>query len=376
MKFLHLADLHIGKRVRETSMIPEQKYILKKLLDVVEEEKTDGVFIAGDIYDKSVPTIEAVTLFDGFLNGLSERGQEVFIVAGNHDSAERLSFASDLLKNSGIHISHVYTGDVRPVEFIKGEERVDVTLLPFIRPANVRACFQDEKAESYSDAVKLALSKIRLDERYANIIVTHQFVTGSVESGSEEMTVGGINNVDYNVFAPFDYVALGHVHKRQSMLGGRIHYPGTPIKYSVEEAAEQRTCSIVEVDGKRISHRFIPLIPLHDLREIKGEYKNILRESSEDYVYITLTDSDKIPDAVRELRKKYPNLMNLSYDIPYGKGEFEYADCDEADSSPMKFIEELFRKQNDAEMSEKQRDYIFKMIQKIWQGEDDESIES
>lgn len=365
MKILHLADLHIGKRVKEISLIEDQKYILGEILSIAEREGVFAVVIAGDVYDKSVPSAEAVTLFDEFLTRLSENGKKIFVISGNHDSAERLAFASSLVEPSGAYFSKTFSGEIRGIPLDDGEVKTNVFLLPFIKPASVRSVYNVE-AETYTDAMREIISRMDVKKEDINILVTHQFVTGAVESGSEEMSVGGINNVDITVFDKFDYVALGHIHKKQSMRGGRVHYPGTPLKYSLSEAGEERSVSIVEIKGKEdITLKFIPLKPLRDMREIRTDFLNAMRGGSDDYVAITLTDEEEIPSAVRELIKKYPNLLQLKYDnrrtlrdqaiLPDGENY-----------SPEEMFKKLYLKQNNAEMNEKQSAYIQKLINEIW----------
>lgn len=369
MKFLHLADLHIGKRVREYSMLKDQEEILRQILSYVDERETDGVIVAGDVYDKSVPSAEAVLLFDGFLTALAEKRQEVFIIAGNHDSAERLSFASSLIGKSGVHISRCYAGETHPVVMEKRGERINVFLLPFIRPANVRAYYPDEAISSYSEAVACAVKHMRIKKEEFNLLVTHQFVTGAVESGSEEMTVGGINNVDMGVFDDFDYVALGHIHRRQSMRQGRIHYPGAPLKYSLSEAKEERSVTLLEVKGKTsLTTEFLPLTPLFDLREEKGSFSELMKGASDDYVYLALTDEEEIPDAARELRKKYPNLMQVRYDNKRSAAaERSLPAADGERDSPLSLFRKLYYRQNNADITEEQKEYLEKVIAQIWE---------
>ncbi len=366
MKFLHLADLHIGKRLREENLIPDQEYIFNQILSLTEKFSTDGVMIAGDVYDKSVPSAEAVALFDYFLRELKKRGQEVFIVAGNHDSAERLSFASALLETSGVHIAKVYDGAVECVPFEKGGERVNFYLLPFLRPVNVKAHFPDREIASYSDAIRTALSALELKKEQCNILITHQFVTGSQTSGSEEMTVGGINNVDIDAFDGFDFVALGHIHRRQFLGNGRVHYPGTPLKYSLSESKEGRSVTVVTVTGKSISTECAPLSPLRDLREIKGDFISLMRGTSEDYVYLTLTDEEEIPEAVKELRKRYPNLLQVRYENRR-TAFFEGEEREERVETPIELFRRLYIRQNNADMTEEQRKLVDGLIEKIWE---------
>lgn len=366
MKILHLADLHIGKRIKEISLIEDQKYILDEILSIAEREEVSAVIIAGDVYDKSAPSAEAVALFDGFLTRLAENGKKVFVISGNHDSAERIAFASSLVEPSGAYFSKTFSGEIRGIPLYDGEVKINVFMLPFVKPASVRSVYNAE-AETYTDAMQEIISRMDVNREEINILVTHQFVTGAVESGSEEMSVGGINNVDITVFSPFDYVALGHIHKKQSMRGGRVHYPGTPLKYSLSEAGEERSVSIVEIKGKDdISLKTIPLKPLRDMREIRSDFLSAMKGESEDYVAVTLTDEEEIPYAVRELIKKYPNLLQLKYDNKRTASDRTILP-DGENYSPEEMFKKLYLKQNNAEMSERQLNYIRKLINEIWE---------
>ena len=321
MKLIHLSDLHIGKRVNEFSMIEDQKYILRVILNIIDDEKPDGVLIAGDIYDKSVPSAEAVQLLDDFLCRLAERKLPAYIISGNHDSAERLSFGGRLMDMSGIHLSPVYNGTVVPLSLCDEHGRVNIYMLPFLKPVNVKRFFPDAEIESYTDAVRAAVDSMGIDESERNILVTHQFVTGASRSESEELSVGGSDNVDVSAFDGFDYVALGHIHGPQKMSRETVRYCGTPLKYSFSEANHKKSVTVVELGKKgKIEIRTVPLVPKRDLREIKGKYEEIvLKESYEgtntdDYMHITLTDEEDIPDVMNRLRVIYPNIMKLDYD--------------------------------------------------------------
>ena len=321
MKIIHLSDLHLGKRVHEFSMLDDQRYILKQILEHVAEEHPDAVILAGDIYDKPVPPAEAVQLFDQFLCGLAEQGVEVMIISGNHDSAERIAFGGKLMEYSGVHVSPVYDGDVKPVELEDEYGIAQFFLLPFIKPIHVRRCYAEEEIESYTDAMRTAISHMERNADARQVLVTHQFVTGAERSDSEEISVGGTDNVDVTVFDGFDYVALGHIHRPQRIMRDTVRYCGTPLKYSFSEAGHEKSLTVVELAEKgNVSIRHIPLTPKHDMREIRGTYMELTDRAyyrdmdREDYLHITLTDEEDIPDAVRKLQVIYPNLMKLDYD--------------------------------------------------------------
>lgn len=378
MKFIHLSDLHLGKRVNEFSMIEDQAYILKKILGVIKEENPDAVLIAGDVYDKPVPSVEAVGLFDDFLKQLSRQKVQVFVISGNHDSPERLAFASELIEASGIHIAPVYDGKVHPVSLEDAYGTVNVYMLPFIKPAHVRAVFAEETIESYTEAVRVAISHMdrgKEQEEQRNILLTHQFVTGAVRSESEEISVGGSDNVDASVFAAFDYVALGHIHGPQSVGRESIRYCGTPLKYSFSEAKHQKSVTVLELREKgNLEIRKVDLVPLRDLRELRGTYeeltsrKNYEGTALEDYVHITLTDEEDVLDAVGKLRVIYPNLMKLDYDNRRTRENREIAGGEGVDArTPMELILDFYETQNNQPMNQKQKALAAELVEKIWE---------
>ena len=380
MKFVHLSDLHLGKRVGEFSMLEEQKHILAQIIGIIAEEKPDGVFIAGDIYDKALPSAEAVVLFDDFLVQLAALRTQVFIISGNHDSPERLAFGNRLIDAGGIHISPVYSGEIKPFSIVGECGTADIYMLPFIKPANVRACFPDEKIESYTDAVRLAVDKMRINKSSMNILLTHQFVTGAERSDSEDkISVGGTDNVDASVFDGFDYVALGHIHKPQNIGTERIRYCGTPLKYSFSEAGQDKSVTVAELNGKRcLNVRTIPLVPLHDMHEISGKYAELTLKSfyekttyMNDYMHITLTDEDDIPDAVMKLRTIYRNLMKLDYDNTRTRHSADVNGAQAVESkSPLELFSEFFELRNGSEMSPEQSEFMAKIIESVWEEEE------
>ena len=298
MKFIHLSDLHVGKRVNEYSLIEDQADILKKILKIISDESPDAVVIAGDVYDKSVPSAEAVQLLDSFLTELADMNRPAYIISGNHDSPERMSFGARLMEKSGIYISRVYNGSVESFTLNDEHGRVNFFLLPFVKPAHVRR-YSDAEIGSYTDAIRVITEGIGLNTEERNVLVTHQFVTGASRSESEEISVGGTDNVDASVFSDFDYVALGHIHRPQSMEGDRIRYSGSPLKYSFSEAGDNKSVTVVELYEKgNMNVRTVPLVPLRDMVEIRGSYEEItLRSFYEnttyptDYVHVTRTFS-------------------------------------------------------------------------------------
>ncbi len=378
MKLIHLSDLHIGKRVNEFSMLEDQEYILTKIVNIIDSEKPDAVLIAGDVYDKSVPSAEAVQLFDDFLVRLAKRNLNTFIISGNHDSAERLAFGGRLMELSGIHLSPVYNGKVEPISLEDEHGSVNFYMLPFIKPANARRFFEDETIESYTDAIRVAVDNMEIDESKRNVLITHQFVTGAERSESEEISVGGSDNVDASVFDIFDYVALGHIHGPQNIGSEKIRYCGTPLKYSFSETKHKKSVTVVELGKKsELEIRTVPLIPKHDMREIKGKFDEIvLKENyrntnTDDYMHITLTDENDIPDAIGKLRIIYPNLMKIDYDNTRTRNNnrIDTAENIEAKTKLQLFCE-LFEQQNNRPMSEEQLEFSQQLIDSIW-GEDE-----
>ncbi len=377
MKLIHLSDLHIGKRVNEVSMIEEQAYILNQILDVIDAEQPGAILIAGDVYDKSVPSAEAVTLFDDFLCRLAAKEQQVFIISGNHDSAERLAFGGRLMESKGIHISPVYDGSIEPIVLSDGYGDVHFWLLPFLKPAHVKHFYPEEGIESYTDACRVAVEKMDIDTARRNVILVHQFVTGSSTCDSEEISVGGTDNVDAEVFAGFDYVALGHIHGPQNIGSQRVRYCGTPLKYSFSEAGHQKSITVVELGEKgSFDLRTVPLTPLHDLREIRGSYDEVMAKTFyentavEDYLHITLTDEEDVPEAMARLRVIYPNLMKLTYDNARTRSNTVIDSAvDVQKKSPLQLFGELYEQQNNQPMSDIQSTFMRELIESIWEGE-------
>lgn len=376
MKFIHLSDLHIGKRLNDFSLIEDQKYILRQILKITDREKPDAVLIAGDVYDKTVPTAEAVELLDSFLSRLSERNLPVFIISGNHDSPERLAFGSSIMSLGGIHISRVYNGKVEKYSLEDEYGTVNIFMLPFIKPSNVRRFYPEEEINSYTQAIAVALKDIDLDNGQRNIIMTHQFVTGARRSDSEEISVGGSDNVDAAVFDDFDYVALGHIHGPQSMTKPTIRYCGTPLKYSFSEAGHKKSVTVITLAEKgNVQIDTIELVPLRDMRNIKGTYMEIADRNSyvgtntNDYVHITLTDEEDVPDAIGRLRSIYPNIMKLDYDNARTRIAGEFLRPQQAENkSPARLFADFYFMQNNRPMSDEGKEFVSSLIGKIWEG--------
>lgn len=376
MRFAHISDLHLGKRLHEISFLEDQAYILEEICRILRDEKPDAVLIAGDIYDKSAPSAEAVRLFDDFLSALSADGQMVFAISGNHDSAARVAYGGRIMAKSGVYLSAPeYRGEVLSASLEDKDGRVDIYLLPFIKPIHVSLAFPEEKIESYTDALRVVVERMPVDSKRRSVLVSHQFVTGAVRSDSEEVSVGGLDNVDAAVFAPFSYVALGHIHRPQNIGSSRIRYSGTPLKYSFSEAKDEKSITIAELDAKgTVSVRTIPLKPQHDLREIKGTYDELMKKenyvgtATDDYLHIILADEDDVPDAMRKLKTVYPNLLRLDYDNARTKSGGAVEVLPEVETkTPMELVSEFYALQNGQPMNEAQSEYMRRLAETVWE---------
>lgn len=373
MKFVHLSDLHLGKRVNGYSMIEDQKYILLKILNVIDEQKAEAVVIAGDVYDKPIPPTEAVQLFDDFLFRLVERNLQILVISGNHDSPERIAFGSRFMDKSGVHMSQVYNGKNDLVELKDKYGNVNFYMLPFVKPSNVRRFFEDEEINTYTDAVRVAVSHMNVNKKARNVIITHQFVTGAQRSESETIAVGGTDNVDSYVFDDFDYVALGHIHGSQNVGKNTVRYCGTPLKYSFSEISHKKSVTVVEMKEKgNVKVSTVELTPKLDMREIKGTYeeltfkKNYENTNTEDYLHIILTDEEDVADAVAKLICVYPNLMKLDYDNTRTRNSLALTQAEETEKkTDTELLSEFFEKQNGKPLSDEQLEYAANLFEQI-----------
>ena len=374
MKLIHLSDLHLGKRLNEFSMLEDQKYILAKIINIIDEQSPDGVIIAGDVYDKAVPSAEAVELFDSFLVSLSKRNVAVFVISGNHDSAERIAFGAKLMDKSGIYMSPVYDGKTEPIKLSDEYGDICFYMLPFVMPANVRRFFPDEEISSYTDAIRAAVNSMNIDKEKRNVLITHQFVTGARLSGDEETSVGGTDNVNADVFDGFDYVALGHIHGEQDCGSKYVRYSGTPLKYSFSEACHKKTVTVVDMKEKgNIELDFIPLVPKRDLVEIKGSYEEVTLKSfwenttyPEDYMHITLTDEEDVPDAYTKLRVIYKNLMKLDYDNTRTRSVSNLEGIEAVkEKTPFENFSAFYEDRNGKPLSDEQSRFLLDIIEQI-----------
>jgi len=367
MKFLHIADLHIGRRLGETSLLDEQAFIIEKIIDTVRTEKPDGILIAGDVYDRSLPTGDAVLLLDQFLSQLESLGISVFLISGNHDSPERLHFGSSIMKKRGVHISGTFSGMIPKVTLSDEWGRLNIFLLPFLKPAVVRPFFGDS-IQTHDDAVRAAISASDIDPSERNILVAHQFVTsGFLEpecTESEILYVGGLDRVDASCFDLFDYVALGHLHRAQKIGKETVRYAGSPLKYSFSEASNSKSISVVEFSAKgNIETRSIGLIPNRDMRRIRGPLAALLKAArenpgfTEDYIEATLTDEEVLYDPIGELRQVYPNILEIKFENRRTRESSDMKTCasgDVAKKSPMELFSEFYLNQNNIELNPEQ----------------------
>ena len=380
MRFMHLSDLHLGKRLNEMPLIDDQRHILDEIVKIADDKKPDAVIIAGDVYDKTVPSEDAVELFDVFLCHLAKRGIKVFVISGNHDSSERVAFGGKLMNPSGVYMAPVYAGRIDKITLTDSCGPVNVYMLPFVKPANVRSVCSDEckdQVKSYTDAVRTAISMMDVDYNERNILVCHQFVTGAARSDSEEITVGGLDNVNADVFDGFDYVALGHIHKKQNV-GGKttVRYCGTPLKYSASEADDDKTVTIVDCCEKgKVVVDEVPLCPKRDLCLVKGTYNKVTdmsdpanRKKQNDYVYVTLSDEDEIPDVYARLRAVYPHMMEVRYDNTRTRaGGYDGTAAAVEKKTPLELFGELYEQQNGEKMSTEQSEFVAELINEIWE---------
>ena len=379
MRFLHLSDLHLGKRVCEFSMLDDQRYILEQILSLLDSRPVDGVLLAGDLYDKPVPSAEAVRLLDWFLTQLAERKLPVFAISGNHDSADRIAFGAQLLAGSQVYVSPLFSAPPVPITLTDEYGPVNIYLLPFLKPAAVRHVFPEEKIESYNDAIGCVLNACAPDTSRRNVLVAHQFVAGASVCESEEPSVGGVDSIDVKLFDGFDYVALGHLHSPQKVGRDTVRYAGSPLKYSFSEVHQRKAALFVTLGEKGcVTFEEAPLKPRHEMRELRGSYMELTDRRTyegmptDDYIHITLTDEQDVPDALARLRIIYPNLMRLDYDNRRTRAEQTADGTARAESkTPLEHFADFYELQNGQPLSEQQAAFCQALIEDIWkEGED------
>ncbi|MDO4517707.1 MAG: exonuclease SbcCD subunit D [Bacillota bacterium] len=385
MRIAHISDLHIGKRVNEYSMIEDQKYILAQILDELDRAKAEALLIAGDVYDKAVPSAEAVQLFDDFLVKLSQRDLPTFVISGNHDSPERIAFGGRLMREARIFMSPVYDGKVEPITLEDQFGEVNFYMLPFVKPAHINRYIEEEPVDNYTDGIKHVIDSMNLDRSKRNILVAHQLVTGADRTESEDISIGGTDNVDIDAFDGFAYVALGHIHRSQKCGRDNIRYSGTPLKYSFSEAKDRKSITIIDLgelsgDDCDLEISTVELTPLRDMVELRGSYNELMAKEyytetsyQDDYTHIILTDEDDVTDAIGKLRFVYHNLMKLDYDNSRTRSLSRLESIDRAEKkSPLQLFSEFFAVQRGMKMNENQEEYMRAQIEKLWE-EDNET---
>lgn len=376
---MHLADLHLGKRVNGFSMMEDQEYILNRILEIMEEEQPDGLLIAGDVYDKTIPPAEAVRLMDDFLTAVAAKHVPVFLISGNHDSAERVAFGHQLMQGSGIWISPVYDGTIRHRTLEDRWGEVNIYLVPFLRPSVVRSFFPDVEIEDYTDALRTIIEDLQVDTSRRNVVLAHQFVTAAgalpETCDSEQLSVGGLDRVDGSVFSPFDYTALGHLHGPQRVGSETIRYAGSPLKYSFSELHQKKSVTVAELRAKGETEiRQIPLQPRREMTELRGTFEEILEEARKkgepqtDYYHMILTDETDVVDALSRLREYYPNIMLLDYDNRRTRSQKEVEQLDRVEErTPGELFAALYEQQNGQEMDSDRKEYLDGLIREIWE---------
>lgn len=376
---MHLADLHLGKRVNGFSMMEDQEYILNRILEIMEEEQPDGLLIAGDVYDKTIPPAEAVRRMDDFLTAVAAKHVPVFLISGNHDSAERVAFGHQLMQGSGIWISPVYDGTIRHHTLEDRWGEVNIYLIPFLRPSVVRSFFPDVEIEDYTDALRTIIEDLQVDTSRRNVVLAHQFVTAAgalpETCDSEQLSVGGLDRVDGSVFSPFDYTALGHLHGPQRVGSETIRYAGSPLKYSFSELHQKKSVTVAELREKGETEiRQIPLQPRREMIELRGTFEEILEEARKkgepqtDYYHMILTDETDVVDALSRLREYYPNIMLLDYDNRRTRSQKEVEQLDRVEErTPGELFAALYEQQNGQEMDSDRKEYLDGLIREIWE---------
>ena len=377
MKILHLADLHLGKRVNERSMIEDQKYILDQIITLIKEESVGIVLLCGDIYDKSIPTIEAIHLLDEFLDQLSKMAIKVLMISGNHDSIDRLSFGKSLFTRSNLYIASQFENEIEKITVKENGITVNFYMLPFVKSAYISHIFQLQ-TDSYEECFRYLIEHTKIDEEETNILLSHQFVTANKKnpelSDSETSSLGGIDNIDFHIFDPFDYVALGHIHKPQAMGREMVRYAGSILKYSFSEIHMDKKATILTIDAKKeISLSFHPLKPLRDMREIECSLEELLKKqceigNQEDYMHVILTDEEQILDAIGKVRTIYPNVMQISFKNRRHMKQLESAQIKEdqiSDQSPAELFEQFYKMQNHIDLDEKRLQLVLSVFEEV-----------
>ena len=380
MKFLHLADLHLGKILQEQSLIEDQEYMLNQIIEIIEKENIDAVLISGDVYDRSVPPAEAVNLLDCFLKTLiKELKIKVFMIAGNHDSKDRLAFGSKIFEDEGLYIESKYNGDLRKVELQDEYGKLYIYMLPFVKPIEVKQFFEDDLENNYNTAINKIISEEKINVKERNIILVHQFVTaGMVEperTESEVLSLGGIENVDVSNFNDFDYVAIGHVHRPQKIGRNTARYAGTMLKYSFSEINHNKTIPIIELKDKGdININLVQLNPLRDMREIKGPIEELIKQenyecgNTNDYIKAVITNEEPVYDAIGQIRRIYPNTLKLEIRNSKTISNVEEQNINLENvkkKTELELFADFYKAQNNADLDEKRTEIIKNIISEV-----------
>ena len=374
MKLLHLGDLHLGKSLGDFDLIEDQNYILNQILYLIDKESVDAVLIAGDVYDKSIPSEAATRLLDTFLNQLALRSVKTFMISGNHDSDDRLSYGSRLFVSNQIYISAIYDGHLDKYVINDGETEVNVYLLPFVKASQVKHYFPESEIATYEDAVRVIIDTADIDKKKCNVLVAHQFVAGKGEDpalggseGAGTQSVGLVEKIGYNLFNMFDYVALGHIHSPQKIGRDEVRYSGSPLKYSLSEVNNEKSVPIITISGKNdVSIDIVPLKPMRNMRHIKGKMEELLNKANvkapEDFIYATLTDEDIINDAMGIFQQTYPNTVKIDYDNSNTR-KIEQVDISKIaqNKSFSELISDFYRLMYKCEISEEEMD-VMRMV--------------
>ncbi|MFR1776587.1 MAG: exonuclease SbcCD subunit D [Clostridia bacterium] len=380
MKILHLADLHFGKILQEQSLIEDQEYILKEIINIIKEKEIKALLISGDIYDRSVPPTEAVNLLDNFLKILiKDLKIKVFIISGNHDSKDRLGFGNKIFEDEGLYIESKYNGRLKKVRLEDEYGPLNIYMLPFIKPVEVKKFFEDDLENNYDLAINKIIEKEEIDESERNIIMVHQFVTaGNVKperTESEVLSLGGIENVDVSNFKSFDYVAIGHVHRPQKIGRDTARYAGTILKYSFSEINHNKSIPIIDIKEKgNITINLLPLKPLRDMREIKGPIEELIKEENykegnlEDYIKAIITNEEPVYDAIGKIKKIYPNTLKLEIQNSktINKNEEQNINLEELKKkSELELFSDFYKLQNNLDLNEEQKEIVKNIISEV-----------
>ncbi|MGN0740529.1 MAG: exonuclease SbcCD subunit D [Treponema sp.] len=374
MRIAHISDLHLGKTLHGFSLTDDQSFILQQIVKILIENKIEVLLVAGDVFDKNVASIEALRLMRKFLNELVSAKIKVLVISGNHDSPERLTFGAEFMSDKGLYFSKDYDGKIEPLVFTDEFGPVNFYLLPFIKPSSVKQFFPEEQIENFDDALKVAVSNLKINSSERNIIVAHQNIMNAEHCDSEESIIGGLDAVSADVFCEFDYAALGHIHKMQKVKANVV-YSGTPLKYSVSELTQDKVVPIIELNAKgKTVIDFVQLKPKRDIRQIRGTFDQIVKMSggdtnnSEDFIDIILTDKNEVIDALYNLRSIYPNILQINYDNSFTNNDSKIDDIKETKiDRPLEMFEEFYKTRSGSELDDAQKEYMSALVNSIWE---------